>query len=50
MDTSIVTAVGIHHSNPNVRSLTLSNMCQQIGDGKGIDEAIEVCMLHVMTS
>ena len=37
MDTSVVTAVGIHHGNPNVRSLTFSNMCQQIGDGEAIE-------------
>lgn len=41
MDTSVVTAVGMHHSNPTVRRLTLSNMCQLISDGDAT-EAIEV--------
>ena len=37
MDASVVTVVGIHHSNPDVRRLTFSNMCQQIGDGEVIE-------------
>ena len=42
MDTGVVTAVGIHHGNPNVRRLTLSNLCQQIGDGQATEDT-EVC-------
>ena len=45
MDTSVVTAVGIHHSNPDVRRLTFSNMCQQINDGETI-EVLYTC--HVI--
>ena len=41
MDTGIVTAVGIHHGNPNVRSATLFNLCQQIDNEQGADR--EVC-------
>lgn len=49
MDTGVVTAVGIHHGNPNVRTITLSNLCQQINNGQGtVDLDTEVCSVHYM--
>ena len=44
MDTSVVTAVGIHHGNSHVRRSTLSNLCQQIGSGKTEDVEVRMCI------
>ena len=51
MDTGVVTAVGIHHGNPNVRILTLSNLCQQIDNEQAtVDTEVRVlCHLDAHT-
>jgi len=45
MDASVVTAIGIHHSNPNVRKLTLSNICQQFDSGEAIEVYYMCCII-----
>ena len=46
MDTGVVTAVGIHHGNPNVRAITLSKLCQQSDNEQHLDT--EVCSAHYL--